>query len=277
MKSTRKPGIGVALAAAVPLLYFALAAVAGQGVAAPAGTPAPQAASSGAPNEAHPAPVPEGVVANIHKAVESRFKGTHVLDVRSSAIAGVYEVFVGDRIVYSDATGDYLILGDLVDTRTHVNLTHAAMEQLSAIDFKSLPFDKAIKIVKGNGSRQLAVFEDPDCPYCQRLEGELKSVTNLTEYVFLFPIDELHSKASIHAHAIWCASDRAKAWTDYLLTRKLPPETKCTGDPVPELGKLGEKRNINGTPTAYTMDGKRIDGAVSAGDLEKALVASAAK
>jgi thiol:disulfide interchange protein DsbC len=265
MHATRSLGIATA---------FAAAAVASLCLAAPASSTAP--ASSPAEAETNPGPgIPADVAANIRKAIESRYSGAHVFDIQPTGMAGLYEVFVGDRVVYTDVGGDYLIIGSLIETRTHADLTKASMERRETIDFKSLPFDKAIKIVKGNGSRSLAVFEDPDCPYCQRLESSLKSVTNVTEYVFLFPIDELHPQATVHAHAIWCAPDRGKAWTDWLVEKKAPPAASCHGDPIPELGKLGEKLNITGTPTLFTSNGKRVSGAISGPEIEKILVASA--
>ena len=166
-----------------------------QGAAALQGTPAGTAAPQAAPqtiDEPKSAPAPADVTATIKKALESRFKSAHVLDVQTTALPNMYEVYVGDRVVYSNPTGDYVIIGNLVDTRTRMDLSKMSMDRRTRIDYRSLPFDKAIKVVKGDGSRTLAVFEDPDCPYCQRLEAQLKSVTNLTEYVFLYPIDELH-------------------------------------------------------------------------------------
>ncbi len=213
------------------------------------------------------------VAATIKKTVESRFSGTKVIDVQPSPVPGLYEVFMGDRIVYSDASGDHVIVGSMLDSRTLTDLTQARMDERGAIDFKSLPFDKAIKIVKGNGSRQLAVFEDPDCPFCQKLEHEFATIPDTTVYVFLFPIDSLHPQATTHARAIWCAPNRAQAWTQWLLEKKPPPAASCNTDPIGELAKLGAKLYIDGTPTMFLADGKRVGGAIPTADLEKLLLA----
>jgi thiol:disulfide interchange protein DsbC len=243
--------------------------------------PAVPGAPTGAPVAAGPAqktapasPAPPEVAATIKKVLESRFKNSQVLDVQTTVLPNLYEVYVGDRVVYSTANGDYVLIGSLVDTRTRTDLSKVSMDRRNTIDFKSLPFDKAIKIVKGNGSRALAVFEDPDCPFCQRLETQLKSVTNVTEYVFLYPIDELHPQATTHSRAIWCAPDRAKAWTDWLLEKKAPPAATCKGDPISVLSKLGDSMHISGTPTMFTADGQRTDGAISAAEIEKLLASS---
>jgi thiol:disulfide interchange protein DsbC len=292
MKSIRISSRIAASALVLVATGFALAETARPGAAPPAaagtgtassaaqtgaaGTAPPQGATAGSEPKSAPtsSPAPADVAATIKKALESRFKTAHVLDVQTTALPNIYEVYVGDRVVYSTANGDYVFIGSLVDTRTHTDLSKMSMDRRNLIDFKALPFDKAIKVVKGDGSRTLAVFEDPDCPFCQRLEAQLKSVTNLTEYVFLYPIDELHPQATAHSHAIWCAPDRAKAWTDWLLEKKAPPAATCKADPVAELGKLGDNMHITGTPTLFTSEGQRIDGAISAAEIEKILVTS---
>jgi len=238
------------------------------GTAAPPAAPAPQnpnlLVAPGAP---------------IKKAIESRFAGVKVLDVIPSPINGLYEVYTGDRILYSDSTGDHLIVGSLIDSRTQTDLTQARMDERGAIDFKSLPFDKAIKITKGTGARPLAVFEDPDCPFCQRLEKELARVTDTTVYVFLYPIDKLHPEATLHSRQIWCAPDRAQAWTQWLTEHKPPPGvSSCKGgDPVAALGKLGDDLHIDGTPTLFFANGKRVAGAMSAEEIKKMLAAQSPK
>jgi thiol:disulfide interchange protein DsbC len=197
-----------------------------------------------------------------------------VLDVQPSPVPGVYEVFVGDGIIYSDADADYLFLGPLVDAHTRQNLTDARMNELGRIDFHSLPFDRAIKVVKGNGSRQFAVFSDPDCPFCLQLEKSLVSVNDVTMYVFLFPIASLHPQAPPKARAIWCAKDRAQAWTQWMHEKKLPSSGACSGDPIDELQRLGDKLHISATPTIFFADGRKIAGAITTEQIEKQLAAA---
>lgn len=212
--------------------------------------------------------------ATLRQNIESRFPGAHVLDVQPSAIPGVYEVFLGDQIIYSDAVGDYVIVGPMVDTQTKQNLTEVRMNDHGKIDFGVLPLERAIKIVKGNGSRQFAVFSDPDCPFCQELEKTLLSVTDITMYVFLYPIASLHPQAPAKAHAIWCAADRQQAWNEWMQQKKLPPAKTCSGDPIDALQKLGDTLHINSTPTLFFANGRRVAGALPASDLEKDLAAA---
>jgi thiol:disulfide interchange protein DsbC len=223
------------------------------------------------PHELPAADSKTDVKATIKQVIESRFPGVSVLDTQPSVIPGLYEVFLGDRIVYADASADYLVMGPLVDTQTMQNLTEVRLNERGKIDFRTLPLDRAIRVVKGDGKRAFAVFSDPDCPFCQQLEQSLLSVTDVTMYVFLFPIASLHPQAPAHARAIWCASDRSQAWESWMHQKKLPSTVKCQDDPVSELQKLGAQLRITSTPTLFFADGRRTTGSIPAAELEKLL------
>ena len=204
----------------------------------------------------------------LQKTLAERLPKSKIVDVRPAPVPGLYEVFTGSALFYSDATGDYVFQGSLIDTRTKKDLTDDRVNERNAIRFDTLPFDKAIKVVKGDGSRKLAVFTDPDCPYCKRLEEELKSVDNVTMYLFMFPLKQIHPNAERHAKAIWCSEDSATAWTAWVLDKKEPADKTCQNYPVDATLQLGEKLNVNGTPTLYFEDGSRQAGAMKAADLE---------
>ena len=210
----------------------------------------------------------------IKRAIEERFPGSHVEKVQPAAIPGLYEVFTGAELLYTDPHGDYLLMGPMVDTKTHQNLTSARLSDLNRVNFDTLPFDKAIKVVKGNGARHFAVFSDPDCPYCQALEKTLLSVNDFTMYVFLYPIAQLHPQATAKAHSIWCAKDHSQAWSTWMHEKKLPPTVAtCPGDPVDALQKLGEQLHVNSTPTLLFASGRRVAGAIPQNELEQELSA----
>jgi thiol:disulfide interchange protein DsbC len=210
--------------------------------------------------------------ATVRQTLESRFPDIAVLDVQSAPMPGLFEIFTGDGIAYSNATGDFLLLGSLMDTRTRRNLTAESLDAHNSIDFASLPVTQAIKVVKGNGQRRLAIFADPDCPYCQKLEQELASITDVTIYTYLYPLANLHPDAPAKAHAIWCAKDRSEAWTHWMLERRVAePEAGCSADPIKDLQALGAKLRINSTPTLFLASGKRISGMLPAAQLEQAL------
>ncbi|KVT39781.1 DsbC family protein [Burkholderia multivorans] len=196
-----------------------------------------------------------------------------IKSVSKSPVAGLYEVNLGSQIIYSDAAGDYVLLGDLVDAKTHKNLTDARLSELNKIDFTSLPFANAIKVVKGNGARKIAVFSDPNCPYCKRLETTLQSVDNVTVYTFLYPV--LSPDSTAKSKAIWCAADRAKTWQSWMLDHRAPSGAgNCDTSALDKNLALGRGMNVTGTPTIFLPDGRRLPGAVSADQLNQALASS---
>ncbi|MGJ4749152.1 DsbC family protein, partial [Leptospira sp. SA-E8] len=129
----------------------------------------------------------------------------------------------GDHdLFYTDAQGRHLIQGQIIDLQTQKNLTAERVDQLTAVNFKDLPFGDAFVIRRGKGERQLAVFSDPECTFCRELERELVKLDNVTIHVFLFPV--LGPQSTEKAQAIWCAApaQRAQAWLDWML-KSMPP------------------------------------------------------
>jgi thiol:disulfide interchange protein DsbC len=159
-----------------------------------------------------------------------------------------------------------------VDLKSHANLTEQRRAELRTVDFSHLPLDKAIVKVKGDGSRKLAIFTDPDCPYCKQLEKELMGVSNVTLYIFLYPIAQLHPDAPRKSKAIWCAPDRVKAWDDLMIDGKAPPEPDAGCDtPIADLARIAAELHIDGTPGLIFGNGRMIPGAIPAADIEKYL------
>ena len=216
--------------------------------------------------------------AAIKETLASRFKDVEIIDVKPSPVPGVYEVFLGDTIVYSNATGDYLFVGNLMDTRTRDNLTSDRLNERNAVSFDTLPLGQAIKVVKGNGKRRMVVFSDPDCPYCKQLERTLAGVNDVTVYNLLYPITSLHPDAANKSHAIWCANDRVSTWTSWMREQKPPKAVSapCKDDPVNSLQALGRKLRVSSTPTLLFPSGKRVSGALAAEELEPLLNAAPA-
>lgn len=191
-------------------------------------------------------------------------------EVSKTPIAGVYELRInGTDILYTDAQGDFLIQGNLIDTKQRRNLTEERVDKLSAIQFDSLPFKDAFTIVRGNGKRKLAVFEDPNCGYCKRFEEGLQQINNVTVYMFLYPV--LGPNSVDKSKTIWCAKDKAKSWSDWMLKGVEPSSAKCDTAAVDRNVQLGKKHKINGTPTLIFADGTRVPGAIGPDQVEKQL------
>src|SRR5258708_2381654 len=204
--------------------------------------------------------------------LQTRLTDVTIKSVTKSPIAGLYEVNLGTQIIYSDANGDYLMLGDLVDAKTRKNLTEARLAETNRIDFASLPFANAVKVVKGNGARKIAVFSDPNCPYCKQLETTLKSIDNVTVYTFLYPV--LSPDSTAKSKSLWCSKDRSNAWEGWMLDHTAPTAAaSCDTTAIDKNLKLGQSMNVTGTPTVFLADGRRLPGAVPADRLEKELSA----
>ena len=194
---------------------------------------------------------------------------TKIDEVRTTPMQGLYEVRVGTDVFYTDAQGNYLIQGELIDTQARRNLTEDRIKALTAVKFSDLPLNDAIKVIQGKGERQIAVFADPNCGYCKRFERDMQSVDNVTMHVFLIPI--LSPDSVEKSRNIWCAKDQAKAWQDYMLKGEKSTSATCDTKALERNLAFAHKYKITGTPTIIFTDNTRVPGAISAKDVEKRL------
>ena len=192
-----------------------------------------------------------------------------VTQVNQSPIAGLYEVVTQEHIYYADKNGQYLIDGSLFDLKAHRNLTDARSRQLFAVDFSKLPLEIAVKKVKGNGSRKMAYFTDPNCGWCKKLEHEMLNVTDVTLYLFMATYIGGEDSAQ-KAQAIWCSEDKVKAWDDLMINGVKPAPGHCD-TPTSKVMALGEKLKVNGTPALIFANGVINPGYMPAADLNNAL------
>ena len=209
--------------------------------------------------------------AAIRKNLGERIPQLQKIDeITKTPIAGLFEIRVnGTEIYYSDAEGNYLVQGSLIDTKQRRNLTEERVDKLTAISFDSLPFKDAFTIVRGTGKRKLAVFEDPNCGYCKRFERDLQKVDNVTIHMFLYPI--LSADSTEKSRNIWCAKDKTKAWQDWMVRDKPVAVASCDSTAVERNVEVGRKYKITGTPTLIFADGSRVPGAIGAAEVEKHL------
>jgi thiol:disulfide interchange protein DsbC len=215
--------------------------------------------------------------AEIRKNLAARFpQFVQIEEVRKTPIAGLYEVRVnGSEIFYVDEQGDYLVQGEMIDVKARRNLTQERVDKLNEVAFDKLPLQDAFKLVRGNGKRKLAVFEDPNCGYCKHFEKDMRNVDNVTVYLFLYPV--LGADSKVKSRNIWCSKDRAKAWSDWMVNDVKPADAAASCDTAALERNIafGRKYNITGTPTLIFSDGTRTPGAVPAAQVEKQLTAAA--
>ncbi|HLX80503.1 MAG TPA: DsbC family protein [Burkholderiales bacterium] len=200
----------------------------------------------------------------IRQAIEAKLGGVKVDGVQETPVPGIFEVRFqsrdGPQIVYTDALGTYLFSGSMIEVKSGRDLTEERLLKLTAIEFKSLPLDMAVKIQRGNGRRTLAMFSDPYCPYCRRLEQALLQLDDITVYVFMYPV--IRPDNIDQSRAVWCSKDRAKAWLDLAASDrpKVPTAGPSCANPVDKVLELGRSLRVRGTPTLFFANGERAGG-----------------
>jgi thiol:disulfide interchange protein DsbC len=195
------------------------------------------------------------------------YPSTRISAVHPTAWKGVFEVAMGANLAYVDTTGRYFLFGHLYDMRQQRDLTAERKDAMARIDFGILPLADALTEVRGKGTRTLAIFSDPDCPYCRQLEAELRGLDDVTIHTFLLPLASLHPGAHGKAVSVWCAADRLSTWQALMLRDALPPKGDCP-HPVDRNIALGEQLGINGTPTLIAGDGRVLAGAAGREQIE---------
>ena len=212
----------------------------------------------------------------IRKNLAERLPALSKIDeVSKTPMNGLYEIRVDSDIFYTDAEGNFLIQGNLIDTKGKRNLTEERVTKLSAIDFDDLPLKDAFTQVRGNGKRKLAVFEDPNCGYCKRFERDLQKVNDVTIHTFLIPI--LSADSAEKSKNIWCAKDKNKAWLDWMVRDQNPAKASCDTTALERNLAFSKKYKITGTPTVFFANGTRVPGAISAPEIEKQLASATGK
>lgn len=209
--------------------------------------------------------------AAIRKNLAERLPNLPKIDeVSKTPMPGLYEVRINHSdIFYTDEKGDFLLQGSLIDTKARADLTEQRVEKLTAVAFKDLPFKDSFTIVRGNGKRKMAVFEDPNCGYCKKFERDLIKVDNVTVHVFLYPI--LSADSGEKSRNIWCAKDKGKTFLDWMVKDVTPPAASCDTSAVARNFEYGKKIRITGTPAMIFADGTRVPGAIGADRVEKFL------
>lgn len=209
----------------------------------------------------------------MRKQLNERMPGAQIGAITKAPFGGLYEVVLnGLNVFYTDENANVAIIGKVIDLKTNKDLVEARTQELQHVDFATLPLDKAIVKVKGDGSRKLAVFSDPECPFCQELEQELAKVSDVTIYTFLLPLNELHPEAERKAKLVWCSADRAKAWDEMMLNHKEPAASdKPCEPPFKAIQEVARKSWISGTPGLVFADGRLVPGVIKSVQIERYL------
>ena len=227
-----------------------------------AATPTATRAKVGAKQEK-----PLAVPADLAARLKSLYPATRIGALSATPWPGVYEVVMGANIAYTDRTGRHFLFGHLYDMQARRDLTAERTQRIAQIDFASLPLADAITETRGTGKYTFAVFSDPDCPYCRKLEAAMEALQDVTVHTFVMPLASLHPEATAKAIAIWCADDRLSAWHTAMRDGAAPPAIDCD-HPITRNVALGERLGITGTPTLIAADGRVLQGAATTAQLE---------
>lgn len=211
--------------------------------------------------------------AAVRRLLQGKLGDATIESVQHAPFGDLYEVVLrganGVQILYVDSEAGVILSGQAFDAKSGRNLTAERSRKLAAIKWSSLPFDDAITIVRGNGRRKIAVFTDPNCPYCKRFEKDLAKLDDSTVHIFLFPV--IKPESVPETKAVWCSPDRAKAWRDLMLRDVQPVAAADCKTPVEKLVALGRRLGANSTPTWFVESGERYSGALTFDDLRAIL------
>jgi thiol:disulfide interchange protein DsbC len=196
--------------------------------------------------------------ASVQRGVEARFGGVKVESIAKTPYSGLYEVVIGDEIIYTDDKVSFIFTGNIIDAKTRRNLTEERQQKLLTIKFEELPLDQAIKTVRGNGKRVMVIFADPRCGFCRQFEQSLYKLTDVTIYTMLYPV--IAPDSAEISRNIWCSTDPSRAWLDVMLKDQFPASKSCT-TPLDKNLALGKRLRVSGTPTTFLPNGQRIVGA----------------
>ena len=216
--------------------------------------------------------------AAVRRMVQSKLgAGGRIESVQRMPGSGLFEVVIraadGPRVYYVDERASVLILGQMFDAKTGLNLTEERVQRLTAVSWDSLPLEWAVTTTRGSGRRKIAVFSDPNCAYCKRFEKDLAKLDDITVHILLYPV--IKPESVVQTKSVWCSKDRAKAWNDLMLRDIEPTAAPDCDTPVEKLIALGHKLGANSTPTWFLQDGRRYKGAIPLDELVPLLDAAA--
>ena len=206
-------------------------------------------------------------VETVKSNLNQNYPNIQVTNIQKTEMAGLYSANLDKQIIYLDENAQYMFVGSMVRMKDQKNLTKDLVLKQNSIDWKKLPFKDAIKTVKGNGKRELAIFSDPNCPYCKKLETELDKLNDVTIYTFIYP---LKPQSIAVSKQIWCDANQAYAWKN-LLEKNIQPKAKTCANPIERNLELGRKLGVTGTPTLIFSNGLKMVGGRSAEDIQAIL------
>ncbi|WP_168390175.1 DsbC family protein [Acinetobacter indicus] len=202
--------------------------------------------------------------------VKANLKQQHpnldIQNIQATEMRGIYSGSMQGQVVYLNEDAKHILAGSMIRLSDQQNLTKALLVQQNSIDWKKLPLQDALKTVRGTGKRQLAIFSDPNCPYCKQLEVELKKLNDVTIYTFILPLKAQSVRPS---QQVYCEANPAQAWEDLIAKGLSPRTSQSCPNPIQRNLKLAQSLGLNGTPAIIFSNGFKVMGAYPAAQIEQ--------
>jgi len=189
-------------------------------------------------------------------------------EIIDSPMEGVYQVDLGDRIVFVSKVGKHILLGDVFDTQRRISLSEEIKQEKALAIVGEIQESEMIVFAPEETKRTITVYTDVDCPYCRKLHQEVPTlVENGVKVRYLwFPRSGINTPSYDKAVSIWCAEDQLTAMDDAKLNNKIV-NASCDPNPVASQYNSGQRVGVRGTPTIVVDDGTIIGGYLPAKDL----------
>ena len=205
-------------------------------------------------------------VATVSKNVKQQHPQLKLDNIQATEMKGIYSASMDGQVVYLNEDAQHILAGSMIRLKDQHNLTKDLLIQQNSVDWKKLPLQDAIKSVRGTGKRQIAIFSDPNCPYCKQLEAELKKLDNITIYTFILP---LKAQSVAPSKQVYCEKNPALAWENLITKAQLPTSQSSCANPVERNIVLAHRLGVNGTPAIIFSNGFKVMGAYPAAQIEQ--------
>lgn len=145
-----------------------------------------------------------------------------------------------------------------------------SLADIPYFNWQALHLADAVKEIRGDGSRKIAVFTEPECGYCRKYEKTLDKVDNVTIYRFLMPLDKNSISRSVE---LWCSGKTNAERLNHLLVAMHDRQARFAAEgcvnPIAENIRFGKKYDIYLTPTTIGADGRLVQGYLPLANLER--------
>lgn len=217
--------------------------------------------------------IEETVNADITQLLQLRLGNTTVVEAEKTPADGVYQTKFGSKIAYLTGNGRYIIMGDMIDLQTQVNLTEFSRREVTKAVIDAVAIDNLAVFPSAIDETKavLNVFTDTSCGYCKKLHEEVPDLQKAGIEVRYFPFPRGGSRGPGYQDlkSVWCGKDKTRAMNIAKEIEKgeLPSADCVQARFVDEGYDLGNQLGVTGTPALFTDEGEKIDGYVPAAQL----------